>query len=80
MLTIQFIEEVRDVNVTYTKSIRCKCIYGVCLTMYEKGISNTDNTFHDKIFDAISHGDADTAHKLVADILADALSLINSRL
>jgi DNA-binding FadR family transcriptional regulator len=48
--------------------------------MYEKGISNTDNTFHDKIFDAISHGDADTAHKLVADILTDALSLINSRL
>lgn len=47
---------------------------------HEKGISNTDITFHDKVFNAISHGDANTAHKLVANILADALSLINSRL
>ncbi len=45
-----------------------------------KGVSNTDVTFHNKVFEAIKNGDAYTAHKVVQDILNDALSLIEARL
>ncbi|MBU2876672.1 MULTISPECIES: FadR/GntR family transcriptional regulator [Aliiglaciecola] len=45
-----------------------------------KGVSNTDVTFHSKVFEAIKNGDADTAHQAVHDILTDALNVIEARL
>jgi DNA-binding FadR family transcriptional regulator len=45
-----------------------------------KGVSNTDVTFHRKVFEAIKNGDADTAHQAVHDILTDALNVIEARL
>lgn len=45
-----------------------------------KGISNTDVTFHKKVFEAIKNGEPDVAQKLITDILTEALELIESRL
>lgn len=62
----QFVNAALRVSIRYTNNV--------------KGVSNTDVTFHNKVFNAIKNGDATTAEKLITDILADALKLIESRL
>lgn len=44
------------------------------------GVKNTDVSFHAEVFNAIKSGDEELAYRLVEDILADALQLLDSRL
>ena len=62
----QFVNAALRVSIRYTNNV--------------KGVSNTDVTFHLKVFEAIKQGDANTAQTLVSDVLIDALALIESRL
>jgi len=62
----QFVDAALRVSIRYTNQV--------------KGISNTDVTFHVKVFNAIKNGDASTAKKLIYDVLHDAVALIESRL
>ena len=62
----QFVDAALRVSIRYTNQV--------------KGISNTDVTFHVKVFNAIKNGDASTAQKLIYDVLSEALTLIESRL
>ncbi len=62
----QFVNAALRVSIRYTNNV--------------KGVSNTDATFHRKVFEAIKNGNAKQAHQLVEDILDDALGLIQSRL
>ncbi len=62
----QFVNAALRVSIRYTNNV--------------KGVSNTDVTFHVKVFDAIKNGEAEIAEKLIKDILTDALTLIESRL
>ena len=62
----QFVDAALRVSIRYTNQV--------------KGISNTDLTFHVKVFNAIKDGDANTAQALIYEVLSDAVVLIESRL
>lgn len=62
----QFVDAALRVSIRYTNQV--------------KGISNTDVTFHVKVFNAIKDGDANTAQALIYEVLSDAVVLIESRL
>lgn len=62
----QFVDAALRVSIRYTNQV--------------KGISNTDVTFHVKVFNAIKDGDANTAQSLIYEVLSDAVVLIESRL
>jgi DNA-binding FadR family transcriptional regulator len=61
----QFVDAALRVSIRYTNQV--------------KGISNTDVTFHVKVFNAIKDGDANTAQSLIYEVLSDAVVLIESR-
>ena len=62
----QFVNAALRVSIRYTNNV--------------KGVSNNDASFHQKVFEAIKNGDSVNAYKLVAEILEDALALIENRL
>ena len=62
----QFVDAALRVSIRYTNQV--------------KGISNTDVTFHVKVYNAIKDGDGASAQTLIYEVLSDAVALIESRL
>jgi len=62
----QFVDAALRVSIRYTNQV--------------KGISNTDVTFHVKVYNAIKDGDGASAQALIYEVLSDAVALIESRL
>lgn len=62
----QFVDAALRVSIRYTNQV--------------KGISNTDVTFHVKVYNAIKDGDGTSAQALIYEVLSDAVALIESRL